>query len=315
MEGLHYGSLVGIAVAMAIAAGIPAFFPRLVVPAVVLEIVMGVILGPQVLHVFKGGPIANLLYTLGLAMLFLIAGYEVNPAILRGHPIVKAALGWVVSVAIAFAAAFVLVRSGGAIAVCLTALALSTTTLGALMPILRDENLLSPPYGQFVLAAGAIGEVGPIVALTFALAGHESTIARAATLIVFAAAATAAIVTLSFAHSKAFERVVARSIATSGQFPVRLASAILIVLVALTAQLNMDVVLGAFVAGMLLRALIPAEHHESVAVRLDGLGFAFLVPMFFIISGSRLDVAGLMSSWSSLAMVPIYALVMLVARG
>ena len=315
MESLHYTSLIGVAAAMALAAAIPAFFPRLLVPGVVLELAFGVVLGPQVMHVLVGGPIAHLLYVLGLSMLFLIAGYEVNPSILRGHPIKDALLGWVMSAVIAIAVAAALTLTGAARDPVVTALALSTTTLGALMPILRDGGLLYPPYGPYVLAAGAVGEVAPVIVLSLVLARGADSILEVVLLASFGVAAGALVYAIHRAHLDGFSEIVKRSLSTSGQFPVRLAVCVLILLVALTSQLNVDLVLGAFVAGMIMRAAIPAEHHEQVAIRLDGLGFAFLIPTFFIIAGSQLDVYALVHDWRALALVPVYAVAMLVVRG
>jgi Kef-type K+ transport system membrane component KefB len=150
---------------MAIAAAIPALLPRLPLPGVVLEIVLGVIVGPQVLGLVHPLATADFLANFGLGMLFLMAGFEMDPAVLRGRPFRNALLGWVLTAAIAFAAAILLGAMGLANGWLLTGLALSTTTIGALLPILRDSGLLSPPYGPMVLAAGAIGEAFPVIAL------------------------------------------------------------------------------------------------------------------------------------------------------
>ena len=166
MQQVSTQTLILVALAMAIAAGIPALLPRLPLPGVVIEIVLGAVIGPQVLGLVHPGTTLNFLADFGLAMLFLMAGFEMDPAVLRGRPISNALAGWVISAVIALGAATLLFEAGLARTPILTALALSTTAIGALMPMLRDDRLLGPPYGPMVLAAGAIGEAAPVVALS-----------------------------------------------------------------------------------------------------------------------------------------------------
>jgi Kef-type K+ transport system membrane component KefB len=134
----------------------------------------------------------------------------------------------------------------------LTALALSTTSIGALMPVLRDARLLGPPYGPMVLSAGAMGEAAPVIALSLVLAGGRAPL-QALIMLAFAAGAVAAVIWATRMSSRAFARVVEKTIGTSGQLPIRLAICVLILLVVLSEALQIDMVLGAFVAGALLR--------------------------------------------------------------
>ena len=136
--------------------------PRLPVPGVVLEILIGVVIGPQVLGFVEPDIVLNFLADLGLGMLFLMAGYELDPPALRGRPIRNALAGWAITLAIALTAAAGLVGTLADHHGLLVALALSTTSVGLLLPVLRDQGLLRPPYGPMVLAAGALGEAGPV---------------------------------------------------------------------------------------------------------------------------------------------------------
>lgn len=315
MEHLNTWNLLGVAVAMAISATITALFPRLPVPGSVLEIVLGVLLGPQVLHVLAPGPASSLFSLLGLAMLFLMAGFEMNPAILSGRPIRNALVGWCLSAVIALGAAWVLVAAGLAGAPLMTGLAMTTTAIGALLPALRDAALLSPPYGPMVLAAGAVGEAGPVIILSLVLAEEARTLLEVVMMIGFAAAAIGAVVLAARSKHAAFAAIVERSIGKSGQFPVRLAVCILIILMVISIRLSIDIVLAAFVAGALVRALVPPDQHEALSTRFDAVGYGFLVPIFFIISGVNLDVATLFSNPLAFCMVPLYAVFMLVVRG
>lgn len=196
----------------------------------------------------------------------------------------------------------------------LTGLALTTTTIGALLPVLRDSGLLAAPYGPMVLAAGAIGEAAPVVALSLVLAQGRAPL-QALIMLAFAAGAAGVVILAARASGGYLATIVARTMGTSGQLPMRLAICLLILVVVLSDQLQIDMVLGAFVAGAMVRAALDRRHDEAISARLDGVGSAFLVPIFFVTAGVRLDVASLFSDPTALIMVPLYAALMLVARG
>lgn len=315
MVNVDLVSVLAVFAAMTAAAGVPALFPRLGIPGVVLEIVGGVLIGPQVLNLVHPGPIVVTLSTLGLCVLFLLAGFEVDPDVLKGRPLRLAWRGWVLSAVIAAAVAYGLAATGLIEAPLLTALALTTTAVGALLPILRDAGRLGPPYGPIVLATGAIGEAAPLIALSLILAGGAGAPGQALILIGFAIGAAAAVVVAARTTHGHLARVIARTMGSSGQFPLRLVMLLMVLLIALSEELRIDLVLGAFVAGAVVRAALPHHQHEALLARLDGLGYGFLIPIFFIASGVRLDVASLFTDLRALAMVPVFALLMLLARG
>ncbi len=314
MDEVSTVNLIAVAIVMAVAAGVPALLPRLPVPGVVLEIALGAIIGPQLLGIVHPGVTLNFLADFGLGMLFMVAGFEMDPTVLRGRPIRNALLGWLVTAGIALAAVAMLYAGGLARAPILTALALSTSSIGALLPVLRDAGVLGPPYGPMILAAGAIGEAAPVITLALALARDRAPL-QALIMLVFAAGAAAAVITAARASGGLLARIIGRTMRTFGQLPMRLAICLLIILIVLSKRLDIDIVLGAFVAGAIIRASIERHHDEALSARMDGIGLAFLVPIFFITAGIRLDLAALFSDPVALAMVPIYALLMLATRG
>ncbi len=307
-------NMIAVALAMAIAAAIPALLPRLPVPGVVIEILLGVLIGPQVLSLLHPGVTLNALADFGLAMVLLMAGFEMDPGVLSGPPIRLALIGWAITCVLAFGAALALSASGLSMAWPFTGLVLTTTAIGVLLPILRDSRLLAPPYGPLILAVGAVGEAGPIVVLSLLLAGTGAPI-QALVMVGFGLAVIAAVALAARASSGRFTGLVARTLHTSGQLPVRLMLCLLVLFAALSAVLHIETVLGAFVAGAVVRAGLQKHHHESFAARLDGVGSAFLVPIFFITSGTRLDLAGLAAHPATLALVPLFAGLMLLTRG
>jgi len=302
MQHVDVTNVIVVAVVIALAAGIPALLPRLPIPGVVFEIVLGAIIGPQILGLVHPGVTLNFLANFGLGMLFLMAGFEMDPAVLRGRPIRNALAGWVISAIIAVGAALLLSTAGIATAPLYTALALSTTTIGTLMPMLRDAGVLGPPYGPMILAAGAIGEAAPVIALSLVLAQGRAPL-QAIILLAFAAGAVVAVLAAARASSGYYAKVVESTMGSSGQLPMRLAIFVLILLVFLSEQLDIDMVLGGFVAGAVVRASLQDHHFEAFSARLDGIGSAFLVPIFFITSGIRLDIASLFSNPTGLMSV------------
>lgn len=314
MEHVSTENLMVVAAGLALASLIPALFPRLPVPGVVLEIIFGAVAGPQILGWVHPGTVMDFVAEFGLGTLFFAAGFEMEPRMLRGAPIRNAALGWLMSAALALLLASSLTALHLARGASFTALAMATTAIGALMPMLRDARLLGPPYGPFVLAGGAMGEAGPVVLLSLILAKGRAPL-QSLIMVAFAALSVAAVYGASRISGGYLARVVERTMRTSGQLPMRLAIVLLLCLAILSRELDIDMVLGAFVAGAIVRSALSEEHRAHLALRLDGVGNAFAIPVFFIASGARLDVAALFASSAALAMVPAFAILMLAVRG
>jgi Kef-type K+ transport system membrane component KefB len=309
-------SLIAVCFVYVAAASIPALLPRLPVPGVVLEIIGGALFGPQILGLIHQGPILSFLSDFGLAVLFLMAGFEVDPTTLRGRPLHLAFGGWAMSAVIAVTLAGAL-SSGGIIqAPVLTGVALTTTAIGALMPILRDGGQLVPPYGPFILAAGAVGEAAPVAALSLAIAARGGdTGIQALLLVAFAVTSVLSVAYTARLANGPFGDVVARTLGSSGQLPMRIMLVLTTLLVLASEGIGIDAVLGAFLAGALARAAMPHDLHDAVESRLQGLGYGFLVPLFFIKAGSGLDLAALIARPSALLLVPLFAAAMLATRG
>ena len=315
MHGVDPLGMIAFFAAIVVAAAIPALVPRFSVPGVVIEILLGALLGPAGLALIETGPIVSLLADLGLALLFLMAGFEVDPGTLRGQPLRLAVGGWLASAMLGAAAAFGLHGAGLVEGPGFVALAVSTTAIGALIPILRDAGQLSPPYGPFVLSAGAIGEAAPIIGLSLLLAGMANLAIQSAILLTGAVVALIAVLLAARASEGDFATLMARTMHRAGQLPLRLALLLTVSLVVLSEHLGIDLVLGAFVAGAIARAAMPHDLHEALVARLDGVGYGLLVPCFFIASGARLDLQALFSEPRAWGLMLIFAALMLAARG
>jgi len=306
-----------VVVVLAVAALAPllADLPRRVrVPVVVTEIAAGIIVGPQVLDLAQPDAMLETLAQFGLAFLFFMAGMEIDPANLRGRPAELAARGWVASLALGMAAAFVLWSVNGIGAPVLVGLALTTSALGALVPILRDAELADHRVGRLVLAGGAAGEFGPIVALSIVLAVASGEPWRTVLLVVFAVVAIAAGVVATRARPPRVVRLIEATMHSSGQLALRLALLLLGVLVVLAGSLGLDIVLGAFAAGFIVGLVARGEDAHDFHVKLDAVGYGFLIPIFFINTGIGFNLDAL-GDLGTLVLVPLFAVLFLVARG
>ncbi|ANJ26837.1 cation:proton antiporter [Agromyces aureus] len=284
------------------------------VPLVVFEIVLGIVLGPDVLGWIRPDDFVKLLSDLGLAMLFFLAGNEIDFRTIRGRPLSRAAIGWIVSLAAGFGIAVLLAPDLPAAA--FIGIALTSTALGTVMPILRDAGDLRTPFGLSVIALGAVGEFGPLLAISLFLTGRDPGLS-AIVLIGFALIAGIAIFAAARGSGERLHVVITATMHTSAQFGVRLVMLVLIALLALSIVLDLDMLLGAFTAGVLYRVLIsgaPERDRGLLETKVEAIGYGFLVPVFFIMTGVTFDLDAL-GDPATLALVPIFLVLLLVVRG
>ncbi|WP_438353863.1 cation:proton antiporter [Microbacterium sp. CJ88] len=288
--------------------------PWLPVPIVVFELVLGIVVGPNVLNWAQPSGFADTLSDFGLAMLFFVAGTEIQVAALRGRTGARAALGWVISLAAGVALGWILAPGEAAIVL---GIALCSTALGTLLPILRDAGELSTPFGHSVSALGAVGEFGPLLAVSVFL-GSRSPGPATVVLAVFAVIAAAAVWWALRIPQGALHRAVNATLHTSGQFAVRVVLLILAALVAVSLLLGIDMLLGAFTAGIVWRlAMREADprDREAVESKIEAIAFGFLVPIFFVYTGVTFDLAALLQAPVLLVGVVAALLALLVVRG
>lgn len=284
------------------------------IPLVVFEILLGILLGPDVLDWVQPDDFIALFADFGLAMLFYLAGREIDFAAVRGTPIARAGIGWLVSLAVALGLGLLIEPGAGAVFV---AVALTSTALGALLPILRDAGLLGTPFGVSILAVGAVGEFGPLLAISLFLSGR-SPLHAALVLIAFAVIAGVLMFLASRGDGVRLHRAIEASLHTSGQFVVRLVMFVLLSLVALSIFLGIDMLLGAFAAGVLGKLLLAGASEREAEIteaKIEAVGFGLLVPVFFINTGITFDLEALVADVRTLALLPFFVVLLLVVRG
>lgn len=292
--------------------------PKLRVPALVLEILFGIIVGPDVLDLVQVTEPIELLSEVGLATLIFLAGFEIEPKRIRGAPIKLAGIGWGVSVVLGLICGFVLMETGVIQTELYVGFALTTTALGALLPILRDAGLLPTRFGVHMLAIGSIGEFGPIIAVALVLSGSSPKNSVVA-LVLFAVLAVIGLVLASRDQPMKVRQAFGSTLRSSGQLYIRFAMALIGILAFAASQLGLDVLLGAFTAGVVYRLFVtagaPHEEVEVVESKLEALCLGYLVPIFFVVTGISFDLESLISSPAALAKLPLFLGLLLVVRG
>ena len=291
---------------------------RLAVPSVVIELVFGILLGPTVFGWVSSTGIVDELANFGLAYLMFLAGFELDLPRFRGRPIGLATTSWVGSLILAGAAGLVLVLSGHRHGDVTIGLALCTTALSTLLPILHDSGVLPTEFGRHALAIGSIGELGPIVLVSLVLSGRNPGTSGLLLLIFLVLAAGSAYAASREWHQRITD-LMRRGLHASSQLPVRVCLLLIISFVLLSVDLKLDLLLGSFGAGMIVRiAAGGRQDDDDVALfrsKLEAVGFGFLVPIFFVVSGVRLAFSSFGSHPGDLLLIPLFFGLLLVIRG
>jgi Kef-type K+ transport system membrane component KefB len=315
-------SLAGVVVVAAVAFAVPlslGLFPRLRLPSVVLEIVVGIVLGPSVLNWVQVDLPLQVLSLLGLAFLLFLAGLEIDVHQLRGRLLGLVTVGFAASFAIGLAVSGGLAAVGLVDTPLLVAIILTATSLGVVIPVLKDAGQVESEFGQLVVAAASIADFGAVILLSLFFS-REASGPGAQLLLIGGLVLLAVLVGLGLARAGRWMRLSAdlgRLQDSSAQIRVRGAVLLLALLVWVAQRLGLEVILGAFMAGALLRVVDRDEMmtHPKFRVKLEALGYGFLVPFFFVVSGVRFNLQALTTNPANLRLVPLFLALLLVVRG
>jgi Kef-type K+ transport system membrane component KefB len=292
--------------------------PALRLPAVVLEIVLGIVLGPSVLGWAHVDDSVQLMSLLGLAFLLLLAGLEVEIERFRGRLLKLTGFGFVASLGIALVYAFALHAGGLVKSPLLIAIIASATSLGIVIPVLKDAGEAPTEFGQLVLAGASIADVATIVLLSLFFSEKSAGLgARLSLLGAFVGLVLGvAVAVLGAERSGRISSTLLRLQDTTAQIRVRGAFVLLVGFVVLAEKFGLEAILGAFMAGFVLklvdrdRAMTHTHFHQKLAEA----GYGIFVPFFFVASGLKFDGGALFEKPSTLALVPLFVGLLLAAR-
>jgi Kef-type K+ transport system membrane component KefB len=316
---VQFGGLLAIAVAAFAAPLLARLVPRRLVPPVVLEVLLGIALGPQALNLVQPTDGVYDLYLLGFGFLLFLAGQEVEVERFRGKAFRLSLLSFGIGLVIAVPLALLLRLVAAGADVRLLALALTASTLGVMVPVLRDADVIDTEFGQLAIMAGSVGEFGALILLTILFSAQpEPTWEQVAYVAVLGAASFAGAYGLRrLWRSPYLRRAFLATDQSTSQLRVRGGFVVLLVFSALAHRFGVDALLGAFVGGVVLNVADSDDRptQERYQGKLHAIGYGFLVPVFFIVTGVTFDVRALFASTSSLALMPAIVVAILIARG
>ena len=291
--------------------------PRLRVPSVVVEIVAGVVLGPSVLGWVEVDDVVGVLAALGLAFLLFLAGLEIDVRALGGATLRSAVAGYAVTIVLGLGVGLGLQAAGWAGSGLLVAVALSATSLGLVVAVLKDAGVEDGAVGRLTVTAATVADFAAVIALSLFFSATGGAGATAALLSAFAVLAVVVALALGRAgRSMRLGDVLVRLQDSTAEVRVRAAVVLLVAFVALAARFGIETILGAFVAGAVVATVDrDAMSHPHFRTKLDAVGYGFLVPVFFVSSGVRLDLRELFADPAAALRVPVLLLALLVVRG
>src|SRR5215208_6294147 len=314
-------SLADLLIVVAVAFAAPfvlGLFPRVRLPSVVLEIVAGIIIGPSLLGIVEVDQAIEVVALIGLGFVLFLAGLEIEFEKLRGQVLRLTALGFALSFGIAVVVGLGLSAAGLVETPLLVAIILCATSLGVIVPVLKDSGEISTSFGQLIVSAASFADFGAIILLTLFFSGEGGV--GSTLLLLGALLVLAAVVFLSVRgeeHSMRIRSDLLRLQDTTAQIRIRAAIVMFVGFAAVAEQLGFEVILGTFIAGAIISLLDRDEvmTHPDFRRKLEAMGFGFFIPVFFVTSGVRFDLDALVAKASNLAMVPVFLVALLVVRG
>jgi Kef-type K+ transport system membrane component KefB len=294
------------------------FRPSLRIPAVVLEIIAGVIVGPSVLGWVEADLPVSILAVLGLAFLLFLAGLEIDLHRLRGRLLSIALLGFALTLALGVIAGGGFVATGWISDPLLLAITLSATSLGLVVPVLKDAGHADSDSGQVTITGSTVADFGAVILLSLFFSSSDGSAGgRLALLAMFVALIAASVVVIMrTGRSMRLGDVLTALQDTTAEIRVRFAVVLLVGFVVLAERFGLESILGAFLAGAVVGLVDrDSSSHPHFRIKLESIGYGFLVPVFFVTSGLRLDLSGLLDSPSALVRVPLFLLALLLIRG
>ena len=251
-----------------------------------------------------------------MAATLFMAGMELEWDRIRGRPLTLAAIGWVVSLLLALAFVGVLHDIPYVDAPFMVALALATTSLGVLLPVFRDSGHLDTRFGSLFLAAGTVGEVGPIVVMSLLLSHRYSTWQEVG---ISGGLSRARRRRGGHRHGASTRRDVLaflnRTMHASTQLPVRMSLLLVAGFFVLAQELGFESIFGAFAAGMLVGLVTRGESGEPMRAKIDAVFFGWFSPFFFVGTGIRFDLPALTRDLETMLLIPTFLLLFLLVRG
>jgi Kef-type K+ transport system membrane component KefB len=319
LVSLSFNSLLIVAVISVLVPVVLGLLPRLPVPGAVLMVLGGIVVGPSVLNWARIDAPVVVLSDLGLGLLLFLAGLEIDVDRLRSPLTRLAGNAFGLSAVLAALCAVLFWLPGPETQPLLLAIIFLSTSAGLLLPLLKDAGEGSTEFGQLIMTAAAVAELVPILLLSLLFSADAETPAdKIVSLAVFLALLTLIGLAVSGVRRLTrLDRMLDRLERRSGQLRIRAALTLALGCGLLAYRFGFASILGSFAAGLLVRIVESSrgEPNKEFLLKLDGIGFGFLIPVFFVATGLSFQLKGLEKQPGALAEVPLFLLALLVARG
>ena len=318
MDHNPYSALLLITVLAVVVPILTSRIRRLRLPIVVGEIFAGVIIGHSGFNLVDSSPILQFLAEFGFAYLMFLSGLEVDFNLLlptRGNsakhawwkqPLPVAFILLTGTLGLALLGAYALSLLDGVQNPLLMALILSTTSLGVVVPVLKEREILDSRYGQYLLVAASIADFVTLLLLTIVIAINSQGLTLDLLLIpaLLSLFVLAARIGQRFTEAAFLRRILSDLSSATAQIRVRGAFALMVSWVVLAEALGVELILGAFLAGAIASLIAGSTDVES-REKLDAIGYGFFIPIFFIMVGVEFDLSALIESPSALLLIPV----------
>ncbi|MCV3554854.1 cation:proton antiporter family protein [Pediococcus ethanolidurans] len=294
-------------------------------PTAVVEIILGIVLGPSLLGLVHTTEILKQLSDIGVIILLFLSGMEIDfdlfkkpqgtPSPLaqknavqnsKWSPVILACLAYSTIIVISLVLAGLLKWANLFSDFWLAAILFATISLGIVIATLKENELLSKAFGQTVLLIAVLGEVVPMLGLTFYASVFGSSSKSLWLLLLIIVAAIFLLRRFKFFFNF-FEQINK----STTQLDIRLAFFLIVAMVTVASSVGAENILGAFIAGIILKLLRPSE---STKDKLDSIGYGFFIPIFFMMSGIGLNLRTLLSDPEALTLIPLFFLAYVIAK-
>ncbi|MBC8191511.1 MAG: cation:proton antiporter [Candidatus Marinimicrobia bacterium] len=299
-------------------------FRKLGIPAVVGEILAGMLLGKSGFNLIREDHVLSILSILGFSLLMFLSGLEIDftslfdvntkkrsgiLARILSNPLIFGLILFVLTLGGAFITGLIVHRLDLVSEPWIITLVLSTTSLGVVVPVLKEHGLSGNPFGQRILSAALIADFVSILAISIyvLLRSQGLTLEILLILVLFAVFVAVHRLTALFQKHLPTEKILERLASPTSQIKLRGAIALALVFIALADSLGIENILGAFLAGVIL-SLASSGSTSALRHKLDGIGYGFFIPIFFVMVGVRFDLPALLESREAVILVPFMVL-------
>ncbi len=286
------------------------------VPVVVGEIGAGILIGRSGLGLVTEEPTLNLLAEIGFALLMFLSGLEIDFSLIfrsslrdekfHRHSLGMGLISFLVTLALAGLIGILVVSRGLARDPWMMALILSTTSLGVVVPVLKERRLSSGEYGQSLLLAALLADFLTMFLITVYVAVLSLGVRLEILLVglLFLAFLLAYRLGVRGLQRPSVRRIFEELSGATSQIKVRGALALMLAFVVLAEFLGVELILGAFLAGAVI-SLLSSRAEEELHSKLDAMGFGFFIPLFFIVVGINFDLPALLGDQTALLLTPL----------